>query len=797
MFPRWEVLLKHKDVLSLVYGLSDRPDDVIDLICDRGATFFAEVALREFQQECWNPDPVNLDINADTHQHIHVILHGIDELVRKIQRENTKSEIPNINPFWNQHLSVCGPDCSDFIQSRLYVVRKRGWPQTAFVIPETNTNFENGPKNEPVPYVIGIPHADYFFLSPVPKIIQTLGHYHKIVITRVYSRNMCLKEKDLHLEGHLVLRHLNRDIFNIIEEVELLKLQRIFFTEFKMSSLGEKNNGRSFEQVKRWVHFSSNMKSLIFDGREVPASLIEHIAQELYGEVVFQNSGATLSNVMTVPTGTEQSGKDSSLQILSLVFDSRSTQDIKTLVRLNHLPQLRVLHLDGFGKLCLGVLLSSGSPSLEELSLRNITLSKQDINMFMDILTKAFFPKLNCLNLCNISSEYVKMSLSDVKPLSKYGLEINQLKTLTKREYWNEVAEVYLALEKDILSKTKLNDADIGSLVHEMLPTFKELDLSNTSPIGCLGDFLKNPLFSNLSVLDLSNTNGSIINDVQALYTTAQGGKLQRLQTLKLSMNTLTGSLGVLLGNEFKSLETLLLEDTKLSVSDAQALTTAVQVGKLQRLKTLNLSKNNLTGSLEVVLANEFKSLQTLLLEDTKLSTSDVQALSTAASDDKLFRLTTLNLSKNNLTDSLEVLLANGFTLLETLLLEDTKLSVSDVQALSTAVQEGKKRRLRTLDLSKNTKLFRLTTLNLSKNTLTDTLPDLLKSEFRLLETLLLEDTKLSVSDVQALFTAVREGKLQRLNTLNLSKNTLSDAMRDLVRSRFNNLTELRLDNTS
>ena len=73
MFPRWEVILKHKDVLSFVYGLSNHPDDIIDLICDRGATFFAETALREFQQECRNQDPANLQINAPTHHQIHVI----------------------------------------------------------------------------------------------------------------------------------------------------------------------------------------------------------------------------------------------------------------------------------------------------------------------------------------------------------------------------------------------------------------------------------------------------------------------------------------------------------------------------------------------------------------------------------------------------------------------------------------------------------------------------------------------------------------------------------------------------
>ena len=237
MFPRWEVILNHKDVLSLVYGLSDHPDDVIDLICDRGATFFAETALKEFQQECWNPDPTYLQIQAETHEQIHVIPYSIDELVRKITTENMKSENPkeNINPLWNQHMSVCGPDCSEFILSRVYVIRERGWPQTAFIIPETNANFENAAKNDLVPYVIGSPHGVWFSRSLV-KIIRTLDHYNKIVITRIYSLNMCLKEKDLNLEGHLVLDDSvdENEIFYLIENIELLKVQRIFFTGFEM-----------------------------------------------------------------------------------------------------------------------------------------------------------------------------------------------------------------------------------------------------------------------------------------------------------------------------------------------------------------------------------------------------------------------------------------------------------------------------------------------------------------------------------------------------------------------------------
>ena len=174
---------------------------------------------------------------------------------------------------------------------------------------------------------------------------------------------MCLKEKDFNLEGHLVLDVSSEqgDIFSFIKEIELFTSQRIFFTAFKMF-LPERRevDERCCEQVqrvhfRRRVHFSTNMMALRFDQFKPPASLIEHITEELDGAVEFLKSYDALSNVQRVPSPKEQSVKDSSLQILRLVYIPNFIQDIETLVRLNHLPQLRVLDLQGSHRHCLGV----------------------------------------------------------------------------------------------------------------------------------------------------------------------------------------------------------------------------------------------------------------------------------------------------------------------------------------------------------------------------------------------------------------------------------------------------------
>ena len=287
------------------------------------------------------------------------------------------------------------------------------------------------------------------------------------------------------------------------------------------------------------------------------------------------------------------------------------------------------------------------------------------------------------------------------------------------------------------------------------LQRLKTLNLSKNTLTGTLHDLLSGD-FTQLHTLLLEDTKLST-NDVLAL---AAASKLQCLIILNLSRNNLKGSLRVLLANEFMCLQTLLLEDTKLSTSDVRALSTAAWERKLLGLNTLNLSKNTLTGTLHDLLKGEFSWLHTLLLENTKLSTNDVQALAAAP---KLQCLRILNLSRNNLKGSSRVLLANKSTILETLLLEETKLSARDMRALSTVVQEGK--------------LPGLRTLNLSKNTLTNTLHDLLKGEFTQLHTLLLEDTKLSSNDLWALNTAVEKDKLQSLKTLNLSENYMGGGL--------------------
>ena len=160
-------------MLSLVYGLSDRNCDVTDLICDRGASFFAEHALKEFQQKCWNPDPADLhELEAETYRQTHVILYQIDDIIRKVKTERMETDTLKTDVFdlRNRYLSICSLGCSDFVLSRTYIIRHPLSHWISFICPDPASN--HGAKNDPIPYVIGSPHRDLFF-RPLARIIRT------------------------------------------------------------------------------------------------------------------------------------------------------------------------------------------------------------------------------------------------------------------------------------------------------------------------------------------------------------------------------------------------------------------------------------------------------------------------------------------------------------------------------------------------------------------------------------------------------------------------------------------------
>ena len=106
-----------------------------------------------------------------------------------------------------------------------------------------------------------------------------------------------------------------------------------------------------------------------------------------------------------------------------------------------------------------------------------------------------------------------------------------------------------------------------------------------------------------------------------------------------------------------------------------------------------------------------------------------------------------------------------------------------DVLSLSIAARDGK--------------LPALNHLSLSRNKLTDNLAHLFDNcTFPMLRTIELQNTLLKQSDLKILSSAVAQGQLPILTSLNLSGNVLTDSLGNLLSSGKLSLQSLWLNNT-
>ena len=275
------------------------------------------------------------------------------------------------------------------------------------------------------------------------------------------------------------------------------------------------------------------------------------------------------------------------------------------------------------------------------------------------------------------------------------------------------------------------------------------------------------------------------------------------LQDLDLHGGTLTDCLQYLFGNTdhpgFRSLKRLNLSDTALAASDLSTLSIAVRSGKLGCLEMLDVSHNTLTDCMSNLLKGRgtfgYHSLQTLNIKNVQLSPADVRCLLTAVLDGEMPNLTDLQFIPTTLTGCLHQLLNASdhktFPFKKDMRVYKSGLNKEDMKSISSIA-------------SRDNKLQFLRRLHLSENTLTDCLGDLLGKPadpgFQYLRKLTLKNAKLSHADLTNLSLAFRSGKLPRLNDLNLSSNTLTNSIVDLLftatHHRFTSLKTLQLKNT-
>ena len=254
------------------------------------------------------------------------------------------------------------------------------------------------------------------------------------------------------------------------------------------------------------------------------------------------------------------------------------------------------------------------------------------------------------------------------------------------------------------------------------------------------------------------------------------------LSVLDLSHSILTDCLEYLLGGAnncgFPSLKALFVENTGLSRKDIGTIVTAIRQNKLPYLLCLDLSRNILTGQMEMLLPvrggayPDLQRLQALFMKDTFLNSADTKSLSQAVQLNKLPCLTYLDLSYNSLTGCMERLLKQtegpNLNFLEELSLAGTQLSKTDVKLLAKALTDGR--------------LCNIKRLNQGENKLTGMIGELFIGKgLPSVQSMKLQCTGLGKKDFLLISDAMKCGKLPNLRSIDLIGNNNTQKLEEEV----------------
>ena len=203
-----------------------------------------------------------------------------------------------------------------------------------------------------------------------------------------------------------------------------------------------------------------------------------------------------------------------------------------------------------------------------------------------------------CLERCVIEPNLFKTLVEKLSVCEK-------LEMLSLRETLNVPIEIGKTLTQlTSLRCLNVNSCKMSGAVSEALmqglmrcPQIEYLNLSGNILTGLLDNLLSDSIHDKLCHLYVANT-GLSESDVRSITKAARANNLPNLRTLDISINTLTGLVGVLMGGTdhpgYTSLEMLPMAGISVSKDDMKCLSQAVTTGKLPRLQRLLLWGNNL-----------------------------------------------------------------------------------------------------------------------------------------------------------------------------------------------------------
>jgi len=303
-------------------------------------------------------------------------------------------------------------------------------------------------------------------------------------------------------------------------------------------------------------------------------------------------------------------------------------------------------------------------------------------------------------------------------------------------------ARAVTRLEDVNLCDTAITDDQKQALFEAMSQNckIKKLDLSGNN-LSSVEPGLFSRAVTSLVNVNLSYT--KITNYQKHMFFTAMTQNCQ-LKTLGLSCNNLCSVEPRLFARALTGLVDVNLCNTHITDEQKQALFTAMSPNC--KLKTLDISENNMSSVESEMFANAVSRLVDVNLCLTNITLDQVQALFIAMS--KNFQLKKLDLCCNNLSSVAPGLFVKAITRLEDVSLHGTNLTDNQYQALFSAISQN----------------VQMKNLDLYCNNLSSVEPDILATAITRLEDVDLQVTELSTEQLTKILELLQEDtKLKKL----------------------------------
>ena len=415
MFPSESTLLHHKEVIAFAYGLTNYPDDFIDVIYDKIIT-----PITEFAADL----PMELSRNRHEFRGGEYLLSTVRDHIAG-ERVETKT---STNAMRHRHVCVLRNTMKDFVPSRVYILEYSDGVCAGLIYqdPAFPSHDLQGPnRSDPTMYIINAHESALNFSMAVMK---KLSECYDIRITKLYSENLHEIHDFIPPEGCLNLstspskRWVSWTIITQIKEKKkFIENSKESFSESAVVCL---------EQFSDSVFLGSNMKSFEKSGYELPSPVIQHLAREFYG--CDKSASPKGEGCCQGYSSATKDTKHSRVTILDISSALVSREEIKYLVEPVRLIHLRELHISSY---CLDANFDDlDCNSLEELHLYSEVDWKSNEYLRMDTQIKDSHSALNQDPITHLSRVRLTKSLQKLRLISVWGVLTDKIVDLLRLE---------------------------------------------------------------------------------------------------------------------------------------------------------------------------------------------------------------------------------------------------------------------------------------------------------------------------------------------------------------------------